>query len=205
MRLKLSALALSLAALGASHAVAGTIPYPNVGTPNPVTYTFTATATGDLKAYFAEYTGASYTEEVGLLVNGVNTGIYGLDNHTSVPGDSVDFGNVTKGDTLVFLDDVFSTGTTWYSDPSMNGGQNHIYSTSAAANQLYAGSPVGTYVAFEDLPYSTSDFNYHDDTFVFTNTTLTSSVPEPATWGLMLMGVAILGATLRMRPRAALA
>ena len=47
MRLKLSAFALSLAALGASHAVAGTIPYPNFGTPNPVTYTFTATATGD--------------------------------------------------------------------------------------------------------------------------------------------------------------
>ena len=45
---------------------AGTIPYPNVGTPNPATYTFTATADGPITAYFAGST-ASYEEEVGLL------------------------------------------------------------------------------------------------------------------------------------------
>ncbi len=35
------------------------------------------------------------------------------------------------------------------------------------------------------------------------NVSLTNGVPEPATWGLMLVGVAAVGASLRMRRRAA--
>ena len=35
------------------------------------------------------------------------------------------------------------------------------------------------------------------------NVSLTNTVPEPATWGLMLLGVAAVGASLRMRRRAA--
>jgi len=59
------------------------------------------------------------------------------------------------------------------------------------AGQINPAIPAGIYVAFEDLDFRTgSDFNYFDDTFVFTNV---SSVPEPSTWAMMLIGFAGLG------------
>ena len=63
--------ALALAG-GAEVSRADQIPYPLSGTPNPVTYTFTAAATGDVIAYFAG-SGAAYDEELGMLDNGVLT------------------------------------------------------------------------------------------------------------------------------------
>ena len=185
-------------------ASAGPIPYPTPGTPNPVVSTFTATSTGEITAYFAG-SGASYDEEVGMLVNGVPTGVVGLDDHSSAIGLALNLGAVTAGDTLTFFDDVSSINTTWYSDPTLNtadDGGNHVYSTDATAGQVFAGSPAGVYVGFEDLNFiSGSDYNYFDDTFVFTNTTLAGGVPEPATWALMLMGVGMIGAGVRLARR----
>jgi hypothetical protein len=192
---------IGLAAAGS--ALAGAIPYPDAGTPNAVTYTFTAASTGDIVVYFAG-SGASYDESIGMLVNGVASGVVGLNDHSSALGQSLDLGPVTAGDTLTFFDVVTTIGETWYSDASQNAdGGNHVYSTSAAAGQVYAGSPAGIYVGFEDLDFRTgSDYNYFDDTFIFTNTTLTSSVPEPASWSMMLFGVAGIGGLMRRRNRA---
>jgi hypothetical protein len=77
----------------------------------------------------------------GLLVNGISTGLVGLNNHTSSIGQSFNFGRVEAGDELTFVD--FVTGyATWYSDPPLNGGNgNHIYSTTAAAGAAFAGGP----------------------------------------------------------------
>src|SRR5689334_12353508 len=83
--------AVALLMTSASRVVADPIPYPNSGTPNPVTYTFTAAANGNITAYFAGST-ASYDNELGLLRNGVSTGIIGLDNHTSAIGQSLNLG-----------------------------------------------------------------------------------------------------------------
>ena len=113
----------------------------------------------------------------------------GSNNYTSVIGQSFNFGRVEAGDVLTFVDYV--TGyATWYSDPTLNGGNgNHVYSTTAAAGQAFAGSPAGTYVAFEDLTFPGSDFNYFDHAFVFT----VAAVPEPSTWAMMMLGFAALG------------
>jgi hypothetical protein len=195
---------IGLAAAGS--ALAGTIPYPDAGTPNAVTYTFTASSTGDIVVYFAG-SGASYDESIGMLVNGVASGVVGLNDHGSSIGQALDLGHVTAGDTLTFFDIVSTTGNTWYSQQSLNSdGGNHVYSTTAAANQLYAGSPAGIYAGFEDIAFNAnSDFNYFDDTFIFTNTTVTSSVPEPAGWSMMLLGVAGVGGLIRRRNRVAAA
>jgi hypothetical protein len=46
------------------------------------------------------------------------------------------------------------------------------------ATSLILGSiPVGTFVAWEDLPFPASDFNYNDLNLVFTNVSV--SVPDP--------------------------
>ncbi len=183
------AICLALGVAGVSLAHADSIPYPTPGTPNPITYTFTASATGDVVAYFAGST-ASYTESIGMLDNGVLTSAgFGLQDHSSSVGQSFDFGHVTQGDTLVFVLDVTSPNLGYvYSDPSMNtaydingtDGHNHVYSVPyTATSPAYPGIPVGTYVAFEDLPFPDSDFNYFDETYVFTNVNTQTNVLEP--------------------------
>ena len=176
----------SLFATGSGKAA---IVYPNVGSANPTIYKFTASTTGDLVAYFAG-SGAAFDEQIGLLVNGVSTGLVGLNDHSSSIGEAFNLGHVTAGATLVFSDAILG-GATWYSDPALNGGNgNHVYSRAALAGQAFASSPAGTYVAFEDLTFPNSDFNYFDDTFVFN---VVASVPEPSTWAMMILGFAGLG------------
>lgn len=202
--MKLKALCLGLASLAVvTAAQADTIPYPDHGTVNPVSYSFTATSTGDLLAYFYG-SGASYNETLGLIVNGVDTGITGLPNHSSSYGQSLNFGSVTAGDSLVFYINVLTTGDKFYSDTSKNSdGENHVYSTAFSGDSKI---PAGIYVGFEDLNgKSGSDHNYSDEQFVFSNTTLTPAVPEASTWAMMLIGFAGVGAmTYRRRQSTAM-
>src|ERR1700733_11420391 len=86
-----------------STANADTIPYPNVGVPNPVTYDFTATVSGDIIAYFAGAHAAD-NEYIGMLVNGVSTGLTVLDNQTSTVGEMFNLGFASAGSTLTFVD-----------------------------------------------------------------------------------------------------
>jgi hypothetical protein len=81
---------------------ADAIPYPNSGTPNTASYSFTAAATGEIIAYLAGG-GASFDLQLGLLVNGVDTGVVGLDNKTSMIGQSLDLGHANAGDALTFV------------------------------------------------------------------------------------------------------
>lgn len=227
------------AAMGfATAALAGdAIPYPTPGFVNPASYTFTATSTGHVTAYFVDGQNAGYENELGLLVNGVLSDAgFGLDNHSSNIGDIFDLGQVTAGDTLTFVMRNLSLSNfdagffaDVYSDPIRNApydnidnqarslpGVQHVYSTAYTGSPMIlpGGSngpiPLGTYVAFEDIPLAQGpDFNYQDEVFVFTNTSIngvpTGGVPEPATWGLMLMGFGGLGAVLRRRRALALA
>jgi hypothetical protein len=167
---------------------ADAIPYPDRGHYNPVTYAFTAATTGDVIGYFAG-TDATYENKAGLLDDGVLTSAgYGLDDHKSSIGTSFDFGRVNAGDTLTFVLDNITLGSFAYSDPSLNVsydtasdtlGHNHLYSTQyTATSPVFAGVPAGTFVAFEDQRFPSSDFSYDDENFVFTN--VRSSVPEPA-------------------------
>jgi hypothetical protein len=195
---------LALAVTAMSSASAAAIPYPNAGTENPIAYTFTASATGDLTAYSYKKSGASYDETLGLLINGVDSGINGLDNHSSAAGDKLDFGSVMKGDVLTFYITVNSIGgQKFYSDPTLNpGGTNQVYSTSFGG----AGNvPAGVYVAFEDLNPTvngSSDFNYQDEEFVFTNTSSVSNVPLPASapmFGAALAALGVVGYRLKRK------
>lgn len=184
----LSLAALTAATIGFSGAaVAGPIPYPNAGVQNAASYSFTAASTGAITAYFYGST-AGYTNELTLLVNGVATGVQGLNNHTSPYGTSLVLGYANAGDVLVFKMVNISPGGVgpWYSDTSMNSDKiNHVYSTDFAGDSII---PAGTFVAFEDLPGG-GDFNYNDETFVFSN--VATHVPEPMT--LLLAGLGILG------------
>ena len=177
---------------------AGPIPYPNPGVENPVLYSFTATATGPITAYFMGTT-AAYVNELTMLVNGVGTGIQGLNNHTSAIGEALDLGSVNAGDSIVFEMINLSPGGVgpWYSVKSMNSdGVNHVYSTDFGGDLLV---PAGIFVAFEDLQGG-GDLNYNDENFVFTNVSSSNNVPEPGS--LALLGAALAGlAAARRRTR----
>jgi hypothetical protein len=199
---------LSAAALFAcaASAQAGPILYSQVGKQNTQEYTFTAAATGDVMAYFVGST-AAYTNEITLLVNGIATGIQGLNNKTTRNDTALNFGAVQAGDSLVFklVNIVPGTGVgPWYSQTSLNSdGINHIYSSAWAGNNAL---PAGTYVAFEDLPKG-GDFNYNDISFVFTNVATNvpakGTVPEPGSLALLGLGVVAFAASRRKRAQAA--
>jgi hypothetical protein len=207
---KKSLLALALVAAGAfSSAQAATvIPYPNKGAENPDTYTFTATADGQVTAFFVG-SDAGFTEVLGMTVNGVATGITGLNDHTSHIGDSLVLGNVHAGDSLVFFIAVDNLGLSWFSDKALNGtdGQ-HVYSAPYDGSNPNFGAtiPAGTYIGFEDLLRKDADFNFLDDQFVLTNVSsvTVSGTPLPAALPLFASGLGALGfAGYRRRSKAA--
>jgi hypothetical protein len=187
---------IGLVAVSAS-AVAPLPQYPTRGKANPVTYTFKAAHTGDITAWFTGST-AGYTENLGLMINGVGTGITGLSNKTSAYGDKLVLGHAKAGDKLVFFTNVATTKKTYFSDSSLNAdGVNHIFSAAFAGDSKVA---AGTYVAFEDL-WNGGDFNYFDESFVFDNVAshAVEGVPEPASWAMLIAGFGLTGAALRRR------
>ena len=176
----------------------GCIPYCNIGTIAP-TNVFTADSTGDITGYFiqggaASGGGAADLDFVRML--DITTGTMSpwlFNNQTSLPGDTADFGFVNAGDTLVFeLQNVTLGGIILASDPTLSDdGVNHAYATHFSGGILNGALiPAGTYVGMEDLPNGESDWNYNDDSFVFTGVTA-GTTPEPGT--LALFGSGIVG------------
>jgi len=198
MQYIVSGLALALAS--SITMMADTIPYPNSGT-IASSASFQASASGDVIGYFDGST-ATFTDEIGLFVNGIQQGGWGLDNHTSALGDALNFGPVHAGDTLVFALKVVDTGYTLYSEPSLNpDGVNHAYTTSyVAADHSTPAIPSGTFIGFEDSLISFSNLNYNDEDVVFTDvTTSPASTPEPAS--LLLIGTGLVGFMLVRRKK----
>ena len=141
-----SAVLLAVALLGSGHFIsdaqaASLIPYPSAGTPNADNYTFTATDTGNISLLSLARMQVTPTLFV-LLVNGIPTGIIGLNNHTSNIGDRVVFGSVNAGDTLTFLLIDANTSSTWYSNRDLNTKQQHPTHLLHALRRRYA--PVGS-------------------------------------------------------------
>jgi len=192
-------LALFLASAQVSRA--DLIKYPAFRTINPITYSFTATNTGDLTAYFAG-SSAGYSESVGVLVNGVSTGVFGLNNHTSAIGESLNFGPVVAGDSVVIVDKI-SGGNTWYSNAAMNGdSMNHIFSTSFSGTlgtQIISG---GTFVSFEDETRGQSDLDYNDTSLVFSGLAdPPGGAPEPDMLPVLAAGLFGIGLIVARRHR----
>jgi hypothetical protein len=155
-----ASLALLLCGLG-TVARADAIPYPHLGTPNTASYAFRAAATGEIIAYFAG-AGAAFDLQLGLLVNGVDTGVVGLDNKTSMIGQSLDLGHANAGDALTFVLHNLSLNELAYSDPTLNVpydvdgsvGHQHVYSTPyTATSPILDSIPVGTFVSWADQPF----------------------------------------------------
>ena len=189
-----AALAFAFAAVPAH---AAPLPYATPGVQSNVQYDFVAASTGDVLAYFVG-SKADYVNEIALLVNGVDTGVQGLNNKTAQYGDMLNFGSVTAGDRLVFKLVSLNPSNIgpFYSDQSLNAdGYNHIYSAWYGGDNLV---PAGFAVGFEDIPNG-GDFDYNDENFVFVNVANATDVPEPASIALLLAGAAGFGVSRRAK------
>jgi hypothetical protein len=187
---------IALAVMCVPKAEAGTIfPYPFAGTANSETYTFTAQANGDIISYFYG-ANASDSDEIAMSVNGGPLGSFGLFNHNSVTGNQFNLGTVAAGDVLTFVLSNESTNTQISSSSAFNAdATQHVYSVNYTNPGPFAvsGVPSGTLVSFEDLLASQgSDFDYNDDTFVFTNVSATTgATPLPASLPLFAAGLGV--------------
>jgi len=148
--------------------------YPNPGIVNPDSYSFVAENTGDLTVYFLG-SNASYVSQLGLLINGVETGYLTPESNVSSYGDSV-LWPVTAGDILVFVLHVLNTGRHYYSDETMNEDGQHIYSAPFPADDTI---PAGIYIGFEDQPLMTSDLDYSDVAYIFVEASALPPDPPP--------------------------
>jgi len=234
MKSKLAGVGASKAVMGASLALllcasgarAGAIPYPDIGTPIQGNYAFTASATGDIIAYFVGSTaGTGAVYDLGLRVNGTLTPQgFGLATCPACPtpppipftpatlGQSFDLGHANAGDALTFVmrwNGVDSVPPAISSNLDADG-TLHVYSTPyTATSQINVGNgpiaigsiPAGTFVSFEDQPFpgAAININYNDFDFVVTNVSV--SVPGPIA-GAGLPGlIAACGALLALARR----
>ena len=192
-----------IAVLVLSSAAIAQAPYGNPGTPAPES-TYTANTTGDLTGAFVS-SSAGGTDLVRVFdVTSGYVSPFGLNNQTSAPGQSFDFGHVSAEDELVFEIENLGPGI----PPGNFLGASQAIFSSDGINHVFGQSfNGGAFLGFEDLPFELNDFgqqvtdlDYNDVLISINDVTVTpTQTPEPSTFALLGTGILAAAGTLRRR------
>ena len=150
---------------------------------------------------------AHFIEVLGMTVNGIPTGITGLNDQLSHIGDSLVLANnVHAGDKIVFFDQISpqNGGDIWYSEPCIERGRRTARLRHALRQQQPPACRRDTFRCVRGVRRSDKDlskghgapnFDYLDETFVATNVAINATPLPPALplfatglGGLVLLG-----------------
>ncbi len=146
---------------------------------------------GEVGAYFAGAS-AGYENRMNANFDGQTIDSPFISNR-SIVGNYFSYGVHTAGEQVVFANHVIDTGNWFYSIDAFNDdGLRHIQQSSF---KLLDGTPV-LLIGFEDL-YGGGDLDFNDNVVMFTN--IMAVVPEPETYMMLIVGLGLIGFTLRMR------
>lgn len=156
---------------------------------SPSTNNLYVSTAGEVMLTFISKT-ASYSND--LFLTGTSGPI--LNNQTAVAGTQYSLGNFAAGTELSFEIFVNTTGYRFSTGAASLNPDNVVHG--AFYEQL--GQPL--MVGFEDILHG-GDLDYDDLVFSLTNVTV-AAVPEPQTYGMMLLGLGMLGAAFKRKKTA---
>jgi hypothetical protein len=166
-----------------------------VGPTVPTATELVVAADGEVIIYFAGQSAAF--DSVLNLIEPVVIGPF-FHNHMTAVGAALSLGTFNAGDVLRFRMDVLSTGQEYFTGPASGNPDNVIHvahGTWAADTDV----PVnGILLGWEDV-FGGGDFDYNDNSFVFTNVASKVIVPEPSMLALVGAGLALLVVARRKR------
>lgn len=154
---------------------------------------FVVASDGFVSGFFI-VSNAVYDSDLSLMADGYADPIVSISSRGSELGEITTFGWYEAGTELTFNLFVHDTGYTYYSDQKLNSdGISHISAFQFAfpSGTLSVFKPT-VFIGFKDS-HGGGDMDFNDNMAIFTNVAIMAAVPEPETYAMLLLGLALIG------------
>lgn len=150
--------------------------------------------TAMLTSFKLTFNGTSYVDRLTSFQGSPNATSPGISNQVIYPTPNTQDNIGTPGFQLGLTGFNPGDGYRFAVDFDKAGGANENYRSLLEGAVIEVGFSDGT-----KLTKTLSGFNANDPSFSFSGSDISAAVPEPATWGLMILGIGGIGASLRRR------